>query len=473
MECVREYKYYIAAKPMSCPYEGNPCSPATGNKTQTETDFTLANSSLKVQRYYSSQGVGDGFEALGPRWHHNYSQRFDGYGPETHIEFLEKSPLYDIPEAACTEGWEELKGGVYHGLLADTTPVYNGGTCDIRRNDGVVLVLPVRNTLSGQGDTETRTVNRNNGGAITFSYRAVENSTQESWQPLHPTNASLTQLSTTWSFTASDGAVETYDSEGKLLTTKDRNSQTTTFAYDEQGQLNLVTGHFGDTLTYHYDEIGHLICITTPEGDLNYGYDTDGRLNRVTYIDGSERHYHYEDSRFPYHLTGITDEKDERYASWAYDIKGRAVSSEHANGAERVTFNYNGDGTTTVTDAVGAARTYHFIVKQGAMKVIHIEGDRCTTCSNGGTKAYTYDTNGFIASRTDWNGHVTTYTRDAQGRELNRTEASGTPEARMVTTSWDTVLNKPLVITEPGRVTEYNYDENGHLLRRQQLPEGL
>jgi YD repeat-containing protein len=102
------------------------------------------------------------------------------------------------------------------------------------------------------------------------------------------------------------------------------------------------------------------------------------------------------------------------------------------------------------------------------MKVDHVEGDRCTTCSGGDIQAYTYDSNGFIASKTDWNGNTMTYTRDDQGRELSRTEAPGTPQARTVTTTWDTTLNKPLVITEPERVTEYTYDAEGRLLNRQQ-----
>lgn len=131
-------------------------------------------------------------------------------------------------------------------------------------------------------------------------------------------------------------------------------------------------------------------------------------------------------------------------------------------------FAYNADGTTTVTDAAGAERTYHFAVIQGDLKVTQIDGDRCTTCANGGIQAYTYDSNGFVASQTDWNGQVTTFTRDAQGRELSRIEAAGTPEARTVTTTWDTTLNKPLVVTEPERITAYTYDANGRLLTRQQ-----
>ncbi|MEW7985868.1 MAG: hypothetical protein AB2766_17320 [Candidatus Thiodiazotropha endolucinida] len=329
-----------------------------------------------------------------------------------------------------------------------------------------MISLLIHNTLDGRKDAGTSTKLRNishaNGQGQVFRYENYK------WQPIYPSVAGLTQSNTTWTYQTPSGAVETYDSEGKLLSTKSSNGQTTAFTYDEQKRLVTVTGSFGDTLTYHYDESGHLIRIATPEGDLGYSYDTDGRLSHVTYIDGSERQYHYEDTNFPHHLTGITDEKGDRYATWAYDTDGRAILSEHANGVERFEFAYNPDGTTTVTDTAGASHTYHFEINQGTMRVTHIEGDRCTTCSSGGTQAYTYDTNGFVTSKTDWNGIITTYTRDAQGRELSRTEAAGTSNARTITTTWDTTLNKPLIITEPNRINEYMYDAEGRLQSKTQ-----
>jgi YD repeat-containing protein len=210
--------------------------------------------------------------------------------------------------------------------------------------------------------------------------------------------------------------------------------------------------------------------IVTPDGNLGYQYDSESRLISVVYPDNSVKGYRYEDSEYLYHLTGVTDENNNRFATWQNDEEGRAIVSEHLSGAERVEFVYNSDGTTTVTDAAGAERIYHFTVQQGQMKVDHIEGDRCVTCSGGDIQAYTYDSNGFVASKTDWNGNTTTYARDAQGRELSRTEASGTPQARTITTTWDTTLNKPLTVTEPHQLIEYIYDTEGNLLSRQQIP---
>ncbi|MEW8660733.1 MAG: DUF6531 domain-containing protein [Candidatus Thiodiazotropha endolucinida] len=459
--------YYMAPKPMQCPIVANPCNPATGNKTQTETDYILSKGGLKVQRHYASQGVSDGMKDLGPRWRHNYSQRLDGYEEPAYTDYMgSKTSLYETPRAACVDGWNEIKQTVYGGLLSDATALYSSGVCKIRKNYVPVISLLIHNTLDGRKDAGTSTKLRNishaNGQGQVFRY------TNYQWQPLYPSVAGLTQSDTTWAYQTPSGAVETYDGEGKLLSTKSSNGQTTTFTYDEQKRLVTVTGSFGYILTYHYDESGHLIRIATPEGDLGYSYDAEGRLSHVTYIDGSERQYHYEDTNFPHHLTGITDEKGDRYAIWAYDTDGRAILSEHANGAERYEFAYNSDGTTTVTDTAGASHTYHFEINQGTMRVTHIEGDRCTTCSSGGTQAYTYDTNGFVTSKTDWNGIITTYTRDAQGRELSRTEAAGTSNARTIATTWDTTLNKPLTITDSKQITEFSYDSNGHLLSKKQ-----
>jgi YD repeat-containing protein len=469
-------QYYVMPdpEPIRCstksgplPLEANPCSPATGNKVQTETDFSLSNGALAVRRYYSSRGTNSSFEALGSNWQHNYGAHLDSYVvPDYDRIPRPKSSLYLTPDMACTFGWNELKGNAYLGVLADGSASYDGDVCKIQKDDVTILVLPIRNTLSKRvgvfGSESIHVVNQSNGNSYTFR-------NQGDWQPVYPSRATLAETQTGWIFTDPGGVEEVYDTDGYLLSSKDRNNQITTFTYNVDGDLETVTGPFGDTLVYHYTD-GRITSITTPEGDLGYGYDAEGRLSRVTYVDGSERHFHYEDSRFANHLTGITDEKNERFATWAYDDQGRAILSEHADGAERVEFAYNPDGTTTVTDANGAERTYHFTVQQGQIKVDHIEGDRCATCGNGGIKSYTYDDKGFVASRTDWNGNVTTYTRDPQGRELSRTEGAGTPEARTVTTTWDTELNKPLIVTEPERIIEYHYSSEGRMLSRAERP---
>ncbi|MEW8660736.1 MAG: RHS repeat domain-containing protein [Candidatus Thiodiazotropha endolucinida] len=83
---------------------------------------------------------------------------------------------------------------------------------------------------------------------------------------------------------------------------------------------------------------------------------------------------------------------------------------------------------------------------------------------------YYYDALGNLTYRYNWRGYKTTYSHDGDGRQTSRTEASGTSSAKTVTTSWDAQLNKPLVVTEPNRITEYTYDSEGRLLSKTQRP---
>ena len=127
-------------------------------------------------------------------------------------------------------------------------------------------------------------------------------------------------------------------------------------------------------------------------------------------------------------LTGITDENGNRYATFKYDATGRAVSSEHAGGAEKVSFTYNANGTTTATDSAGTqgtgtARIYTYQSFQGVLKATVISGGACNAC--GGTDAtLSYDANGNVASRTDFNGNLSCYVSD-QTRNLETARLEG------------------------------------------------
>lgn len=246
-----------------------------------------------------------------------------------------------------------------------------------------------------------------------------------------------------------------------------RNGVEVQLSYDGLSRLERVETNFTDIILLAYDQNNRISFLTNAGQVTGYAYDTNGNLAQVTYPDDTSKQYHYEDTRFPHALTGITDENGNRYATWSYDEQGRAISSEHANGVDRTTLVYNADGTTTVTNSLGKQTTYHFTTIHGVKKVTQVEGHPTASCE-GANKAYSYDTNGFLAFKTDWKGTVTSYTRDSRGLELSRTEADGTPEARTTTTEWHTDYRLPLKITEPDKITEYTYDANGRLLTKQE-----
>nr|WP_020564388.1 RHS repeat protein [Methylosarcina fibrata] len=91
---------------------------------------------------------------------------------------------------------------------------------------------------------------------------------------------------------------------------------------------------------------------------------------------------------------------------------------------------------------------------------------------NASASALTYDANGNVARRTDFNGHQTTYTYDlGRNLETGRTEGlttsgAATPETRTITTEWHPTFRLPTKITEPGRETAWTYDSLGNVTQK-------
>jgi len=199
----------------------------------------------------------------------------------------------------------------------------------------------------------------------------------------------------------------------------------------------------------------------------------------VTYPDSSVRQYHYENATFKNALTGITDERGVRYATYGYDTEGRATLTEHAGGANRHTLNFVST-TTTFTDALGTSRTQTFQVIHGVYRLASQSQPGGSGCGPS-AEALTYDANGNIASRTDFNGRKTTYAYDlARNLEVSRTEglsSSGAalPETRTITTAWHPTWRLPVEVNEyagasasgnPLRRTQTAYDDKGNVTSR-------
>jgi RHS repeat-associated protein len=274
--------------------------------------------------------------------------------------------------------------------------------------------------------------------------------------------------------------VETYGADGRLTRIANRAGVALALEYAAHAISGAVLARVvdpgGRALAFTYDALGRIATMTDPAGGLyQYAYHADtGNLVGVTYPDGRARQYHYEltgplvsGSGFSYAsaLTGITDERGVRFATYAYDGEGRAVLTEHAGGAGRVELSYAA-GAATIIDALGASRAQSFATLFGVPKTLEVSG---TPAPDYGPAAQTLDpATGQIAALTDWNGHQTTFVRgDPFGRtdlETARTEAEGTAEARTVATEWHPRFRLPTRIVEPGRETTLDYDVAGNLI---------
>ena len=252
---------------------------------------------------------------------------------------------------------------------------------------------------------------------------------------------------------------------GKLIRIEVPGSPAQTLTYNNPKVL--VTDETGNTLEFTADGWGQPRSMKAPGVEVKYSYNRLGRLDSVETIRASgqpeTRLYHYEDPRNSNLLTGITDERGVRYASWSYDAQGRAISSEHAGGADRVSIDYNADGSSTVTNALGKQTTYRFQTIHGLKRITAVEGEPSANCPSSNA-TFTYDARGLLTSKIDNKGNRTTYSYNARGLEISRTEAAGTAQARTITTEWHPEFFLPTSVTEPGSVTTYTYDAQGRRL---------
>lgn len=166
--------------------------------------------------------------------------------------------------------------------------------------------------------------------------------------------------------------------------------------------------------------------LTAEDGSVET-YNATGNLESATYPDQTTRSYLYNEPAnvgvdMPHALTGIIDENNHRFATFQYDAQKRAVLTQHAGGSERVSVAY-GSTSNTVTDALGTAHTHRFQTIQGVVKSIGSDQPAGAGCS-AAASAISYDANGNVASRTDFNGNLSCYAYDLS-RNLETTRLEG------------------------------------------------
>jgi len=341
-----------------------------------------------------------------------------------------------------------------------------------------------------------RKISALNSGTFNFAYITRADGKQFSyqltaglWASEGDINDSLIRLTdasgnvTGWQLTdGENNLIETYNASGKLITITDSSGLTQTLTYSDVSTpstvvptidlLIRVTDSSGRQLNFTYDANSRIDTLTDPAGAVyRYAYDANNNLISVTYPDGTGKTYHYENTAFPHALTGITDENGNRFATYSYDAQGRAIASEHAGGAERVSLTYNADGSATVTDALNTARTYNF---QTILGVVKSKGQSQPGGSGCGASAsaLSYDANGNVASRTDFNGNRTNYSYDlTRNLETSRTEgltATGatTSASRTITTAWHPTFRLPVQITNGNQQTTYAYNSQGDITQK-------
>ncbi|MEQ1741460.1 MAG: hypothetical protein ABL869_03025 [Candidatus Nitrotoga sp.] len=308
---------------------------------------------------------------------------------------------------------------------------------------------------------------------------------------------------------AIDRAQESYDIQGQLTRIDQADGVTLTYINSTSstpaniapgaGYLLSVADQFARTIQFEYNNTGRISKITDPAGQaIIPSYDSAGNLSQLTWPDTRVRKFHYENPSHPWALTGITAETGIRYATIGYDTQGRATSTELAGGVNRYSTSYTQPPTVLVSDTYDATANLVFrtrtwqapvapvlitpngsTINLGIGLIANIPGVISRSQPGGSgcgaaSSATTYDVNGNIASRNDFNGNRTCYASDlSRNLEISRVEglvntqscATVTPAAsilpagsRKVSTTWHPDWRLQTQVAEPGKKTASVYN---------------
>ncbi|MEW8287618.1 MAG: DUF6531 domain-containing protein, partial [Candidatus Thiodiazotropha endolucinida] len=236
----------------------------------------------------------------------------------------------------------------------------------------------------------------------------------------------INQAQLTWHWR--DGRQLQFSPQGQLQRIVLATGQTLRLFYNPQGKLFLVRDTQGRELSLDHYPNGRLKALYDPSGkETRYRYDDVGNLQQVTRHEGTTRLYHYEDPHDRHNLTGITDERGIRYASWDYDEKDRAVLSTHADQVGQVSLDFSTPGETRVTDSQGKVSTYTTEIRDGIALVTAIQGPGCSSCGRGDV-SYRYNAQLQLIELATKDGITKHYDYDEQGRTTFVTrEMAGQP----------------------------------------------
>jgi YD repeat-containing protein len=319
-------------------------------------------------------------------------------------------------------------------------------------------------------------------------------------------------------------AITEYDRNGRVVVQRDRLNQQRTSAYDAFGRVLVQTDGNGNTTSYQYDDQARVVVMTTADGirssvrsdadghvisiidgngaETRYGYDADGKL--VTTVDANGNTVRNEYGAGA-QLVASIDQKgvrtEYRYDAaarlleqvvdvgglnlstrYSYDTRGEVIGATDPSGVLTTTsYDANGQILRTVRDpdGLGLYTQYTYdplgrvlAVSSGgpeqapqlALYQYDEAGRRTSTVVDPEglnlITAYSYDKRGNVVGALDANGHLTTYTYDAENRLLSQTSAMGA----ITGYSYDANGNRTSTVDANGAVTTSRYDSMNRLM---------
>ncbi len=253
-----------------------------------------------------------------------------------------------------------------------------------------------------------------------------------------------------------NGRATTYNDDGTVASQADGKGDTIlSYSYDAAGRVTSTTDALSHTTSYTYDGNGNVLtkldpvsgatCSGTQVGCTTYTYDADNELTTVSYSDSSSENvtsitYDADGQR-----TGVVDGTGT--SAWTFDSIHRLTSYENGAGAT-VTYGYGSD----LKDQVATIAYPNSV----------------------GTVTQTWNDNGTLASVEDWNSKTTTFGYDPDGNQTGMVAPSTT---NVTDTFGYNAADQMTSVSDSNGTTlfsaTYTRDDNGQLATDSSVPSSV
>jgi RHS repeat-associated protein len=260
----------------------------------------------------------------------------------------------------------------------------------------------------------------------------------------------------------------TYDAQGRLTQVKDSNNKTTNYGYDARARLTSLTNALSETTNFEYDLNNRLKKVIHPDtAFLTYSYDLAGRRTAITNERGNTTNYGYDTAN---RLISVTDALNHT-TQYGHDLMSNLTSQADAIGNMT---NYEYDGFNRLKKIIYPSAFSGGIRLEESLTYDQVGSIKTRTDTAGRQTLYDYDTTRRLVRTTDALSQITqfeynarsqmtkvkdalnqeyVFTYDALGRQLTQTRAGMT-----MSYVYDAVGNRTKRTDYSGRETSYEYD---------------
>ncbi|MBL1435161.1 MAG: hypothetical protein COB08_003035, partial [Rhodobacteraceae bacterium] len=338
-QCVKDEEYQAQRPPQCNATTPNPVILRDGTKYRFAEDFTTSDGKLSVSRTYRSKPVGRNTSlvslplGLSRGWQFNFEM-------ELHIGETSGSP--SSPNANVTLVAPD--GSAYDFYLNGSGDwVTNLQSGSVSSDYSLEYVGSLPSALSTLKDSVSNWIVTGPDDKEWSLETLGTVNDQSIFDMAQPTSV-VDRMGYTWTY--SYGATDR-----RLLSIVDTYNRSFQFEWnyfyittvpnvagslDVPEAIKAITLPDGTKVTYEYDPApaGSAPSTSQIERLIKVGWQDS------TSVEIDKLIYHYEDTDFPQALTGITDNRNIRFATYAYDNKGRVVSTVGVGGSDSYTIEY-------------------------------------------------------------------------------------------------------------------------------------